>query len=126
MMKKFEIKDGFTYAPDAYMFVDKAIKMALANLKQSRHLSAYEVLISCRNLAIQDYGFLASEVLRSWGIQSSKDIGEIVYQMIRNNILSASAEDKQSDFEIQFELFENTSPKNPVSPRKVHDPIICD
>ena len=121
-----EKDEKLQYAPDAYNFVDKAIKHALSKLDDKRHLTAYEVLMSCRETAIKEYGFLSGEVLRSWGIKSSKDIGEIVYQMIRNNILSASKDDKQSDFEIQFELFEPIKSDSQVSPKKIHDPIICD
>jgi uncharacterized repeat protein (TIGR04138 family) len=70
---------------------------------------------------------LSEDVLRSWGIKKAGDIGEIVYQMIQNNVLSASKDDKKSDFEIQFELFEGkTKIKTIINPRKVHDPIICD
>lgn len=124
-MKQINEEFANRYTIDAYKFVDNAIKNALNNLENKRHLSAYEVLISCRDLAIKEYSFLAEEVLRSWGIESSKDIGEIVFQMIKKNILSASAEDKQSDFEIKFELFENKNLSS-KTPKKVHDPIICD
>ena len=126
-MKSFEDNSNIQYAPEAYSFVDNAIKNAIQKLDNKRHLTAYEVLVSCRETALKEYGFLSEEVLRSWGITSASDIGEIVYLMIKNNMLSASKEDKQSDFEIQFDLFEKgTKAKITIHPRKIHDPIICD
>ena len=126
-MKSFEDNSNIQYAPEAYSFVDNAIKNAIQKLDNKRHLTAYEVLLSCRETALKEYGFLSEEVLRSWGITSASDIGEIVYLMIKNNVLSASKEDKQSDFEIQFDLFEKGIKVKPtIHPRKIHDPIICD
>lgn len=126
-MKSIEKNSNLQYAPEAYSFVDNAIKNAVKKLDNKRHLTAYEVLLSCRETALKEYGFLSEEVLRSWGIKSASDIGEIVYQMIKSNVLSASKDDKQSDFEIQFELFEGkTKIKTAINPRKIHDPIICD
>ena len=126
-MKGIDKKFNLQYAPEAYSFVDNAIKYAVKKLENKRHLTAYEVLLACRETALKEYGFLSEDVLRSWGIKKASDIGEIVYQMIQNNVLSASKDDKKSDFEIQFELFEGkTKIKTIINPRKVHDPIICD
>ena len=48
--------------------------------------------------AVEQFGPLAPEVLESWGVTDGPDIGNIVYNMIRVELLSASPEDSRSDF----------------------------
>lgn len=122
---KIKLNHERHYSRDAYEFVSKAIKLAINRLDTSRHLSAYEVLQACRELALAEYAFLANEVLQSWGIHQPSDIGEIVFQMISHGILSASENDKLSDFDVSFELFKSDEVKG-VNAKKVHDPIILD
>ena len=48
--------------------------------------------------ALEQFGPLAPDVLEDWGIAEGRDIGNIVYNMIRVELLSASPEDSRSDF----------------------------
>ena len=46
----------------------------------------------------------AANVLEAWDINTASDIGEIVFDLIDLNILSAADDDKRSDFDIALAL----------------------
>ncbi|MBR2357338.1 MAG: hypothetical protein IKA65_04865 [Lentisphaeria bacterium] len=92
------------YAPDAYEFVTGAVIEQVNRLDPPRHLSALEVLQGLKKQLADEFGILTALILESWNIQSASDIGEIVFDLINLQILSASAEDKRSDFDVEFKL----------------------
>lgn len=92
------------YAPDAYEFVTGAVIEQVNRLDPPRHLSALEVLQGLKKQLTDEFGILTALILESWNIQSASDIGEIVFDLINLQILSASAEDKRSDFDVEFKL----------------------
>ena len=63
-----------------------------------RHITGQDVCLAARQYAIQQYGALARTVLSSLGINSTSDIGEIVYNMIRLGRMRKTAEDRREDF----------------------------
>ena len=93
------------YHPDAYEFVNASVTYTARKLSRnrkprgSRHVTAEELIAGGMDYAVSQYGFLAPEVLRQWGILCGEDFGNIVYNMIDEKLLSASAEDSQSDFQ---------------------------
>jgi uncharacterized repeat protein (TIGR04138 family) len=94
------------YAPEAYAFVMKSLHHAqalLGRLKhkdiQQRHLSAAELLEGVRDLALEQFGLLALPVLNHWGLRTTSDVGEIVYNLIRAEHMSKTDSDKRSDFD---------------------------
>lgn len=94
------------YHPDAYEFITSCVIDQVNNLPRARHLSAAELLAGLKKQLHSNFGFLAADVLDSWGIKSASDIGEIVFDLISINILSASEDDKRCDFDLQFNLTE--------------------
>ena len=96
------------YHPDAYEFITSSVIEQVNSLEKARHLSATELLNGLKKQLHRNFGFLASNVLESWNIKTPSDIGEIVFDLIALNILSASDDDKRSDFDIIMAL---TDPK---------------
>ena len=92
------------YAPDAYEFVTTGVIEQVEALDTPRHLSALEVLQNLRSRLDAEFGLLMPAVLERWQIRTASDIGEIVFDLIKMNILSASADDKRSDFDVDFNL----------------------
>ena len=92
------------YHPDAYEFVSGAVSYTIKRMNReknprgSRHISGRELLDGTLAYAVEQFGPLAPEVLESWGVTDGPDIGNIVYNMIRVELLSASPEDSRSDF----------------------------
>ncbi|MBL7106540.1 MAG: hypothetical protein ISS77_02895 [Phycisphaerae bacterium] len=71
------------------------------------HVSGQKLAEGLGELAIEKWGMLAGLVLLEWGIKSTADFGEIVYLMIKNQLMSAQPTDSKSDFlEVyEFEKF---------------------
>ena len=103
------------YAPDAYEFVTNCVVSQVNSLTEARHLSALELLEGIAKQLKDSFGFLAGEILECWQIKTASDIGEIVFDLIGMNILSASPDDRRSDFDIDYPL---TMPIEPYKLRK--------
>ena len=97
------------YHPDAYEFITACVIEQVNSLEKARHLSALELLNGLKKQFHGNFGFLADNVLEAWKIKTPSDIGEIVFDLIALNILSASDDDKRSDFDIVLPL---TDPEN--------------
>ena len=69
-----------------------------------RHLTGQELCEAGRRLALEQYGMMAKVVLNTWGICSTGDIGEIVYNMIRVDLMRKSPTDQRADFDDVFDF----------------------
>ena len=63
-----------------------------------RHLSGQELCEAVRRYALEQYGYMAKTVLNSWGIYTTGDLGEIVYNLIRIGFMKKSKDDRREDF----------------------------
>ncbi|MBR7107245.1 MAG: hypothetical protein IKC89_02395 [Lentisphaeria bacterium] len=90
------------YTAEAYRFVAEAVNYTVDKLPEHRHVSALELLKGARELAIREYGAVACEVMREFGLHTASDVGKVVYLLISINLLSASEEDELTDFDIDF------------------------
>ena len=91
------------YSADAYRFVAEAVNYTVGKLPAHRHVTALELLKGAREMAVNEYGAVAREVLREFGIKTASDVGKIVYLLISVNLLSSSEDDSPEDFDIDFE-----------------------
>jgi uncharacterized repeat protein (TIGR04138 family) len=62
-------------------------------------------------LALRQYGLLAAAVLNHWGVRSTSDIGDIVYNLIAAGDLEKTASDSRSDFDDVFDFGTAFKPK---------------
>ena len=63
-----------------------------------RHLTGQQLCEAARRYALQQYGFLARTVLGTWGVHSTRDFGEIVFNMIDIGQMRKTRKDKREDF----------------------------
>ena len=94
------------FAKEAYLFVMAALGRALDGLEQPRHINGAELLISIQREAEEQFGPMAAAVFQHWGIKNSLDFGEIVFNMVREGILSKTENDRIDDFKDSV-FFEN-------------------
>ncbi len=73
---------------------------------QSRHVTGRELCEGARRLALNHYGLMAMTVLALWGIRSTSDIGEIVYNLIGSGDLEKTPSDSRTDFDDVFDFEE--------------------
>jgi uncharacterized repeat protein (TIGR04138 family) len=63
-----------------------------------RHVTGQDLCVALKHLAHDQYGYMARIVLASWGIRSTSDFGEIVYNLIKIGKMSKSDSDRREDF----------------------------
>ncbi len=86
------------YRADAYEFLMQALHFTQQKLEKSGHISGKELAQGVRDLAIQQFGPMAKTVLKHWGINSTADIGNIVFNLIGCKLLSKTETDTIEDF----------------------------
>ena len=94
------------YNERAYVFVLAALEFAQTRLPARRHLSGGELAWACRDLALEQFGMLASAVLTHWGIHTTEDFGQIVFRLIDVGLLAQQPDDRLEDFERVYEFAE--------------------
>jgi len=90
----------------SYLFVLSALHFALGRLPEPRHLTGPELAEGVRDLALIRFGLMARTVLEFWGIQSTGDVGAIVFALVDAGILIKQDEDTPTDFADVFDFEE--------------------
>lgn len=70
-----------------------------AKIMTGRHITGQQLCEACRLYGLQQYGYMAGMVLGSWGVRSTSDFGEIVYNLIRIDQMRKSESDRREDFD---------------------------
>jgi uncharacterized repeat protein (TIGR04138 family) len=86
------------YNRDAYVFVSEALGHTGKKLGRKGHVSGRELCEGLCDLALEQFGRLARLVLESWGLESSEDIGNVVFNMVEAGLLRKTDEDRREDF----------------------------
>ncbi len=87
------------YSPAAFKFVYEGLGYTVQNVtKEPRHVSGQILCEGLRRMALERYGRLALLVLKSWGLRTTRDFGQIVYILIDNEWMSAQPTDSIDDF----------------------------
>jgi uncharacterized repeat protein (TIGR04138 family) len=107
------------YKLDAYSFIREALGYAHHQLEmgepeeiadesgeQERHLTGQQLCEAIRQYALEQFGLLTLNVLESWGVNTTGDFGEIVYNMIRIGLMKQSDHDRREDFNDVYEFQE--------------------
>ncbi len=116
------------YKLEAYQFVREALqyaqevlsmpaqKTASAGSKEEHHLTGQQLCEAIRVYAVEQYGYLAQTVLNSWGIKTTGDFGEIVYNLIRIKEMRKSKSDRREDFDGQYDFDSAFQPVFQITP----------
>ncbi|MFA5100488.1 MAG: Minf_1886 family protein [Candidatus Omnitrophota bacterium] len=86
------------YKPDSYEFVMQALQFTQKKLKRTGHVSGRELSEGIRQYALKTYGPMARTVLEFWGIHTTEDFGNIVFNMISVRLFSKTEDDTLDDF----------------------------
>lgn len=68
------------------------------------HLTGQQLCEAVRQYSIEQFGYMAQMVLNNWGIHSTGDVGEIVYNLIGIGLMKKSETDRREDFENVFDF----------------------
>jgi uncharacterized repeat protein (TIGR04138 family) len=97
------------YRAEAYAFVLAALNYTLSRFEAERHATAAELLEGIREFGLSQYGPMTKTVFNHWGIESSSQFGDIVFNLIDAEVLGKRDEDRREDFDrAAFDLGELT------------------
>jgi len=82
-----------------------------------KHVTGQQLCEACRRYAIEQYGYLAKIVLASWGVRSTSDFGELVYNLIRIEQMRKSDTDRREDFDDVYSFDDAFEPQFELSVR---------
>ncbi|MCZ7606275.1 MAG: hypothetical protein M5U25_09415 [Planctomycetota bacterium] len=77
---------------------------------QFRHMSGREICRGLRELALSEFGPLARDVWAWWGVHTTRDWGEIVFNLIEVGLLHAQDDDCVEDFDNVYDVDEALTP----------------
>jgi uncharacterized repeat protein (TIGR04138 family) len=104
------------YAYEAYEFLFDALAHTQEKLGRpvpenyqsaagpEHHVTGPELVEGYINLARKQFGRMSRVVLQFWGINTTDDIGELVFNLIEAGLLGKADSDRRSDFHALFDL----------------------
>jgi len=118
------LKEDRRYPLQAYIFVFEALQYAqevlgLGSEGESeptvadtdevetgpqRHVTGQELCQAIRAFALEQFGYMAKLVLGNWGLHSTSDFGEIVFNLIRIGRMRKTPRDRREDFDHVYDF----------------------
>lgn len=102
--KRFDAQ-AFLFLKDALDFTLKRI--AEGNGGRVRHVSGPELLEGFRDLALDQFGPMASTLMTEWGVRKCQDVGDMVFLLIEEQVFGKQDSDSREDFSGNFDLEES-------------------
>lgn len=94
------------YSIEAYLFLFEALPVAQKLFGRERHVSGKELLEAIKVLAQEKFGLMAKTVLNSWGVHTTDDFGNIVFNLVNAKLLSKTEEDTIEEFHAVYDFEE--------------------
>ena len=111
------------YPLEAYLFVFEALHYAQNVLEMGtprpsepsraegeeetdpqHHVTGQELCEAIRRFALEQYGLMAKLVLNRWGLNTTGDFGEIVFNLIRIGRMRKTPQDRREDFDDVYDF----------------------
>ena len=109
------------YGKEAYIFLKEALEFTIKQKKRGKteagsHVDAVELLDGFRQLALKEFGPMVMTVLEYWGVRSSYDVGQMVFNLIGAGVFGKTESDSVDDFNRALDF--HTAFTTPFEPRK--------
>jgi uncharacterized repeat protein (TIGR04138 family) len=98
------IKNDPRYKADAYEFVMQALWFTQKKLEKKDHVTGKELLEGIREFGLEQFGPMTKAVFQHWGIRTTADFGEIVFNMVDDGIMRKTTQDSRDDFKNVYEF----------------------
>ena len=97
------------YDGHAYFFLKESLDFTLKRVMEEtggkgRHVSGKELLEGFRDLAIEQFGPMAVTLMDEWGVKEGRDVGNMVFQLIEEQVFGRQESDKPEDFDGVFDF----------------------
>jgi len=103
------LKRDKRFDPHAYFFLKDALDFTLKRLTEGKadkspHVSGPQLLEGYRDLALEQFGPMASTLMQEWGVKECQDVGDMVFQLIEEQVFGKQDSDKKEDFSEVFDF----------------------
>ncbi|MBT4502695.1 MAG: hypothetical protein HOC74_33495 [Gemmatimonadetes bacterium] len=104
-------RDG-RYKKEAYLFIYDALQHTVEKLgkthmpKEQRHISGRDLLHGISEYSMDQFGPLTHSVFTHWGVQATRDFGEIVFNLVSADLMSKTDQDSIEDFTDVYDFAE--------------------
>ena len=100
------------FEPHAYFFLKDALDFTLKRIAENnggrtRHVTGQELLEGFRDLALDQFGPMASTLMREWGLRACQDVGDMVFHLIDEQVFGKQESDRREDFSGNFDFEES-------------------
>jgi uncharacterized repeat protein (TIGR04138 family) len=96
------VRESLAYAQEVLQFPSN--DSARQEGEGENHISGQQLCEAIRLYAIEQFGYMAKTVLNTWGVYSTSDFGEIVYNLIRIKHMKKSKRDRREDFDKVYDF----------------------
>jgi uncharacterized repeat protein (TIGR04138 family) len=97
-LERIARSDG-RYSPGAVRFIYEGLGYTVKKLvTRPGHVTGQILCEGLKRRAVEKWGRLAVLVLKTWGVTTTRDFGEIVYLLIEHKWMSAQPTDTIDDF----------------------------
>ncbi len=94
------------YKLEAYGYVLRGLNFYHTKSGEKRHFTGQELAKGLIEFAHKQFGLLTHAVLQNWGIQTTDDLGYIVYNLIDIHLIRKQESDSLEDFFNVFDIKE--------------------
>jgi uncharacterized repeat protein (TIGR04138 family) len=110
------------YQAEAYVFLRDSLEATIKRRKKTRketgpHVGAAELLEGFRLHALDEFGPMALMVLGYWGVHTTADVGNLVFNLVDASVFGKTDEDTVESFADVFDFHEAfVDPFRPAEP----------
>ncbi len=101
------------YKLEAYAFVLRGLNFYHTKSGERRHFTGQELAVGLIDFAYTQFGPCAHTVLTHWGIHTTNDIGNIVYNCIAIKLIHRQESDSIEDFSSVLDIAPYLQAKDP-------------
>lgn len=99
------------YHAEAYAFLRDSLEATMKRRKKTRkeagsHVGAEELLDGFRLHALDEFGPMSLMVLNYWGVRTSEDVGNLVFNLVAAGVFGKTDEDTIESFREIFDFEE--------------------
>ncbi len=105
-------KKDTRFSIHAYQFIFEALDFTASKLgkkynsskEDERHVTGQELSEGIKQYALQKFGYMTREIFEQWGITKSKDFGEIVFNLVKGELMGKTESDSVKDFDNLYDF----------------------
>jgi uncharacterized repeat protein (TIGR04138 family) len=104
-------REDSRYETGAYHFIRIALDYTLKKIREedgnreNRHVSGAELSMGIKEFALTQFGPMVPALFKEWGIRSTEDFGEIVFNLVEYEVFGKTENDRKEDFQNVFDFF---------------------